>query len=378
MPPMTMPFIDLANQYRALRTEIDGRIARVLEHGQYIMGPEVEELEERLALFTGARHCITVSSGTDALLISLMSLGIGPGDEVITTPFSFIATAEVIVLLGATPVFVDVCPETCNIDAAQIEARITDRTRAILPVGLYGQPPDMERINAIAHAHGDLPVIEDAAQSFGARLGDRRSCNLGTIGCTSFFPSKPLGCYGDGGAIFTNDAETAQRCRELRVHGQSERYVHTRVGVGGRMDTIQCAVVLAKLDRFDQELQQREQVAARYRDIFAAHGVEASTSEPLSGPRPLPWPAEDRTSVFAQYTIRTPNRSAVQQKLKKHGIPTAVHYPKPINEQPAYAHLCCADCTPVARVMAAEVLSLPMHPELSDIDQRRVVDALFA
>jgi len=230
-----IPFIDLKTQYQALKPQIQARINAVLEHGQYIMGPEVKELEERLAALTGAKHCITCASGTEALLMSLMALGIGPGDEVVTTPFTFVATAEVIVLLGAKPVFVDVEPDTGIIDAELIEASITPLTKAIMPVSLYGQTADMDVINAIAARHGKLPVIEDAAQSFGATYKGRQSCNLSTIGCTSFFPSKPLGCYGDGGAIFTNDDELAQAMREIRVHGQSQRYVHTRVGVGGRI-----------------------------------------------------------------------------------------------------------------------------------------------
>ncbi len=234
-----IPFIDLKTQYRALEDSIKARMHKVLEHGQYIMGPEVRELEQKLEAYTGAKHCITVASGTEALLISLMAMGIQPGDEVITTPFTFVATAEVIVLLGAKPVFVDIEPDTCNIDVSKIEAAITPRTKAIMPVSLYGQPCDMDEINAIADKH-KLIVIEDAAQSFGAEYKGRKSCNLSTIGCTSFFPSKPLGCYGDGGAIFTSDDAIAQACREIRVHGQSKRYVHTRIGVGGRMDTIQC------------------------------------------------------------------------------------------------------------------------------------------
>ena len=254
---MTIAFIDLKSQYQALKTSVDARIHKVLDHGQYIMGPEVRELEERLEAFTGARHSITVASGTEALLISLMALGIKPGDEIITTPFTFIATAEVIVLLGAVPVFVDIEPDTCNINSSLIEAAITPKTKAIMPVSLYGQPADMDEINAIAARHGNIPVIEDAAQSFGAEYKGRKSCNLSTIGCTSFFPSKPLGCYGDGGAVFTNDDELAKAMREIRVHGQERRYVHTRVGVGGRMDTIQCAIVLAKLERFDWEIEWR-------------------------------------------------------------------------------------------------------------------------
>lgn len=358
-----MEFIDLKAQYQASRELINGRIQAVLDHGQYIMGPEVAELEERLCEFTGARHCITVSSGTEALIISLMALGIGPGDEVITTPFSFIATAEAIVLLGATPVFADIDPATCNLDPALIEAKITPRTRAIMPVSLYGQPADMEEINAIATRHG-LAVIEDAAQSFGALYHGKRSCNLSTIGCTSFFPSKPLGCYGDGGAIFTSDDELAQAMREIRVHGQSRRYVHTRIGVGGRMDTLQCAIVLAKLDRFDWEITQRAKVAARYDALF-------------SGRVDLVGRRADRTSVYAQYTVSVDERDRIQAVLHAAAIPTAVHYPVPIHMQPAYAHLCCADCCPVARDMAARVMSLPMGPYLPPAASHQVATTLL-
>jgi len=312
----------------------------VLHHGQYILGPEVRELEQQLAAYTGAPHCITVASGTEALLISLMALGIGPGDEIITTPFTFVATAEVIVLLGAKPVFVDIEPDTGNIDATLIEARITDRTKAILPVSLYGQPADMDAINAIAARHGNIPVIEDAAQSFGATYRDKKSCNLSTLGCTSFFPSKPLGCYGDGGAIFTSDDQLAQACREIRVHGQSQRYVHTRIGVGGRMDTLQCAVLLAKLPRFDWEVEQRIAIGQRYNALMDQAGIARIQQRP------------DRASVFAQYTVQVNDRATLQARLQAAGIPTAVHYPVPLNQQPAYAHLCCPDCTPAAARLA--------------------------
>ena len=293
-----IPFIDLKTQYRALEDSIKARMHKVLEHGQYIMGPEVRELEQKLEAYTGAKHCITVASGTEALLISLMAMGIQPGDEVITTPFTFVATAEVIVLLGAKPVFVDIEPDTCNIDVTKIEAAITPRTKAIMPVSLYGQPCDMDEINAIADKH-KLIVIEDAAQSFGAEYKGRKSCNLSTIGCTSFFPSKPLGCYGDGGATFTSDDAIAQACREIRVHGQSKRYVHTRIGVGGRMDTIQCAVVLAKMERFEWEVQQRLEIGRRYNEIFDHVNVKRVTQR------------NDRTSVFAQYTVLIDNREAI-------------------------------------------------------------------
>jgi UDP-2-acetamido-2-deoxy-ribo-hexuluronate aminotransferase len=356
-----MQFTDLKSQYAALKTRIDSRIQRVLDHGQYIMGPEVKELETALAVFAGSRHCITVASGTEALLIALMALDLQPGDEVITTPFTFAATAEMIVLAGAVPVFVDVEPDTCNIDASLIEARVNGRTKAIMPVSLYGQVADMAEINAIAARHG-LAVIEDAAQSFGALYQGRRSCALSTFGATSFFPSKPLGCYGDGGALFTDDDRLAQAAREIRVHGQSARYTHTRLGVGGRMDTLQCAVVLAKLERFEWELQQREAIGARYQLLL--QGIEQVCVRP------------DRNSVWAQFTVMVDDRATVQAALKAAGVPTAVHYPKPLNQQPAYAKWCCPDCCPVSSRLAARVLSLPMSADLAEADQDRVVEAL--
>jgi len=367
-----LDFVDLKTQYAALKGPIAERMQRVLDHGQYIMGPEVAELEARLAAYTGARHCITVASGTEALLIALMALDLRPGDEVVTTPFTFAATAEMIVLLGGVPVFVDIEPDTCNIDVSRIEAKITTRTRAIMPVSLYGQAADMDEINAIAQRHG-LPVIEDAAQSFGADYGgkdgvNRKSCNLSTFGCTSFFPSKPLGCYGDGGAIFTSDDRLAQACREIRVHGQSARYTHTRVGVGGRMDTLQCAVVLAKLERFDWEIDRRLAIGARYNELLADR-------LPVVAQRP------GRNSVYAQYTVFVDDRPAVQAALTAQGIPTAVHYPRPVHRQPAYAAYAAhapADGCPQADRVAERCLSLPMSADLSAADQDRVVAALVA
>ncbi|MDL1863027.1 DegT/DnrJ/EryC1/StrS family aminotransferase [Betaproteobacteria bacterium PRO7] len=362
-----MEFIDLKAQYKALRPEILERVERVFEHGQFILGPEVRELEERLAAYTGAKHCITVASGTEALLIALMALDIRPGDEVITTPFTFVATAEMIVLAGAKPVFVDVEPDTCNIDASKIEAKVTPRTRAIMPVSLYGQPADMDEINAIADRHG-LAVIEDAAQSFGAEYKGRKSCHLSTIGATSFFPSKPLGCYGDGGALFTDDDRLAKAMREIRVHGQESRYHHTRIGVGGRMDTLQCAIVLAKLDRFGWEIERRLQIGARYNELFADLPV---------GTRAVVQRG-DRTSVFAQYTLISDRRQALLDGLKAAGVPTAIHYPRPLNEQPAYRHLCCENCTPVSSLLAQQVFSLPMHADLSPEDQDRIASVVKA
>lgn len=357
-------FIDLKVQYADLKEAINARIQKVLDHGQYIMGPEVRELEERLEAYTGARHCITVASGTEALLISLMSVGLKPGDEVITTPFSFAATAEVIALLGATPVFVDIRPDTCNIDAPLIETAITSKTKAIMPVSLYGQPADIDEINAIAARHGNIPVIEDAAQSFGATYKGKKSCNLSTIGCTSFFPSKPLGCYGDGGAIFSNDDAIAQACREIRIHGQSKRYWHTRVGVGGRMDTLQCAIVLAKLERFDWEIQQRLEIGQKYNVMMDEQRIKRVQQRP------------DRTSVFAQYTVLLDNREQAQGALSEAGVPTAVHYPVPLNRQPAYKPTYCGASTPISDEMARRVMSLPMGPNLSEADQRHIVKSL--
>ncbi|WP_291991146.1 aminotransferase class I/II-fold pyridoxal phosphate-dependent enzyme [Candidatus Accumulibacter sp. ACC007] len=364
--PEALSFIDLAAQQVALRPQIERNMDAVLRHGQFIMGPEVNALEEKLAEYTGAKHCITVASGTEALLISLMALGIGVGDEVITTPFTFVATAEVIVLLGAKPVFVDIEPDTCNLDANRIEAAITPNTKAIMPVSLYGQPADMDEITAIA-AKYKLPVIEDAAQSFGAVYKGKRSCNLSTIGCTSFFPSKPLGCYGDGGAIFTSDDRIAQASREIRVHGQSKRYWHTRIGVGGRMDTLQCAVVLAKLERFNEEVEQRIEIGTRYQRLLSGTpAVQGAIVRP------------DRSCVWAQFTIQVPHREAFLDKLTAAGISTAVHYPVPLHQQPAY-HASCrvAGSLDCSDLIASKVVSLPMHPYLDQRTQERIVEAVL-
>jgi UDP-2-acetamido-2-deoxy-ribo-hexuluronate aminotransferase len=360
-----MDFVDLKAQYRALKREIDARIQRVLDHGQYILGPEVRELEEKLAAYTGARHCVTVASGTEALLIALMALGIKPGDEIITTPFTFAATAEMIVLLGAKAVFVDAEEDTANIDASRIAAAVSPRTRAIMPVSLYGQPADMDEINALAARHR-LTVIEDAAQSFGARYKGRPSGALSTVGCTSFFPSKPLGCYGDGGAVFTDDGALAQAMREVRVHGQSGRYNHTRIGVGGRMDSIQCAVVLAKLARFDWEVERRIALGRRYDEVLAPLAPQV---------RPIRVRG-DRTSVYAQYTVRAADRRRIEDPLKARGIPTAVHYPLALHQQPAYAAGYQGQSFPVAERLAREVISLPMSADLRESDQDAIAAAL--
>ncbi|WP_417656310.1 DegT/DnrJ/EryC1/StrS family aminotransferase [Pseudidiomarina aestuarii] len=357
-----MQFIDLAAQQARIKDKIDAAIAKVLAHGQYILGPEVDELEEKLAAYTGAKHCITVANGTDALQIAQMALGIGPGDEVITPGFTYIATAETVSLLGAKPVYVDIDAKTYNLDPNLLEAAITPRTKAIIPVSLYGQCADFDAINAIADKYG-VPVIEDAAQSFGATYKGRKSCNLSTIACTSFFPSKPLGCYGDGGAIFTNDNELALVMRQIARHGQDRRYHHIRVGVNSRLDTMQAAILLSKLEIFPDEIERRGLIAEYYNQLLCQ--IESYTKPYLKG---------DCTSAWAQYTIRVGKRKEIQTRLKEVGIPTAIHYPLPLNKQPAVSdasvHLKVGD------VAAEQVLSLPIHPYLHKHEQRYVIDIL--
>lgn len=366
-----MEFCDLKSQYQRLKAEIDAGIQRVLDHGQYILGPEVAELEEKLAAYTGAKYCITVANGTDALQIAQMALGIGPGDEVITPGFTYIATAETVALLGAKPVYVDIDPCTYNLAPALLEAAITPRTKAIIPVSLYGQCADMDAINAIAAKHG-IPVIEDAAQSFGATYKGRKSCNLSTVACTSFFPSKPLGACGDGGAIFTNDAALAKVMRQIARHGQDRRYHHIRVGINSRLDTLQAAILLPKLAIFREEISLRQKVAANYNTLFT--DVIASAARQSIPPVVLPHIEPHNTSVYAQYTIRVTDRDAVQEKLKAAGIPTAVHYPIPLNKQPAVAD--AAVQLPRGDEAAQQVVSLPMHPYLSQKDQESIAAAL--
>lgn len=361
-----MQFIDLKTQYASLKEPIQQRINTVLEHGQYVMGPEIGELEERLAAFVGTKHCICVSSGSDALLVALMALGIGQGDEVITTPFSFIATAEMIALIGAKPVFVDIDPRTYNIDPLLIEQAITTNTRAIMPVSLYGQCAAFDEINKIASAR-EITVIEDAAQSFGATYRSRQSCALTTIGCTSFFPSKPLGCYGDGGACFTHDDDLAQRIREIRIHGQDRRYNHPVLGINGRMDSIQAAVLLAKLDSFPNEVAARQGLSETYKRELTKRCPEII----------VPHIEPHNTSVFAQFTIEVDERARVQERLSDAGIPTAIHYPIPLPLQPAFAQLGYKKGNfPIAEAAAARVLSLPMHPFLSDSDLENIANTV--
>jgi UDP-2-acetamido-2-deoxy-ribo-hexuluronate aminotransferase len=370
-----MEFCDLKTQYERLKADIDAGIHRVLDHGQYILGPEVAELEEKLAAYTGARYCITCANGTDALQIAQMALGVGAGDEVITPGFTYIATAETVALLGAKPVYVDIDPRTYNLNPALLEAAITPRTKAIVPVSLYGQCADFDTINAIA-AKYCIPVIEDAAQSFGASYKGRKSCNLSTIACASFFPSKPLGCYGDGGAIFTNDDELAKVMRQIARHGQDRRYHHIRVGVNSRLDTLQAAILLPKLAVLDQELAARQEVANTYNTLLCGrvHRPRTPSDEPINIITPHLEPYN--TSAWAQYTIQVPQREALQEQLKQAGVPTAVHYPIPLNKQPAVA-----DATarlPVGDAVAQRVLSLPMHPYLHALAIESVVSALAA
>jgi len=357
-----MQFIDLKVQQARIKDAIDINIQRVLSHGQYIMGPEVCELEDRLADYVGVKHCVGVSSGTDALLIAMMALGIKPGDEVITTPFTFIATGEMIALLGAKPVFIDIDPRTYNIDPAKIEVAITTKTKAIMPVSLYGQCADFDPINAIAEQYG-IPVIEDAAQSFGATYKGKKSCNLSTIGCTSFFPSKPLGGYGDGGACFTNDDCLAKAMTEIRVHGQDRRYHHTRLGLNGRLDTIQAAILLAKFEIFPEEVELRNRIGKAYtKQLARIDGIVT------------PYVESHCTSVYAQYTIQVEQRKLIQEKLQQEGIPTTIHYPIPLYSQPILAQI--QKEYSVTESVSKRVISLPIYPYLEEDVQKLIISAL--
>jgi UDP-2-acetamido-2-deoxy-ribo-hexuluronate aminotransferase len=360
-----MEFIDLKTQYQLLKKEIDAGIQRVLDHGQYILGPEVAELEEKLAAYTGAKYCITVANGTDALQIAQMALGIGPGDEVITPGFTYIATAETVALLGAKPVYVDIDPRTYNLDPELLEAAITSRTKAIIPVSLYGQCADFDAINAIANKYG-IPVIEDAAQSFGATYKGKKSCNLTTIACTSFFPSKPLGCYGDGGAIFTSHDELAKVMRQIARHGQEKKYHHVRIGINSRLDTLQAAILLPKLAVLDDELKARQRIADEYSRFFNCVVARDPNQSALNSIL-VPFVAPHNVSAWAQYTIQAANRKALQEQLKEVSIPTAVYYPAPLNKQPAVADANVQ--LPIGDAVSQRVLSLPMHPyfDINDI-----------
>lgn len=357
-----MQFINLVAQQDRIKNKLNANIQKVLAHGQYILGPEVHELEEKLSEYTGAKYCITCANGTDALQIAQMAFDIGPGDEVITPGFTYIATAETVAVLGAKPIYVDINPRTYNLDVEQLEAAINPRTKAIIAVSLYGQCADFDAINAIA-AKYNIPVIEDAAQSFGASYKGKKSCNLTTVACTSFFPSKPLGCYGDGGAIFTNDEALATIMRQIARHGQDRRYHHIRVGVNSRLDTLQAAILLPKLEILDEEMQARQRVAETYNQLFTEAGITT-----------IPFIEAHNQSAWAQYTIQVNNRDEVQAKLKEQGIPTTVHYPIPLNKQPAVADSNAA--LPVGDAVAERVMSLPMHPYLKIEDQKKVVNGL--
>lgn len=368
-PTPQIPFIDLKTQYKALKNDIDQRIHNVLDHGAFINGPEVAECEKQLAAFVGSKHALACASGTDALMVPMMALGIGPGDEVITTAFSFIATAETICLVGATPVYVDIDPKTFNLDPAQIEKAITPKTKAIMPVSLYGQLPDMDAINSIAKKHG-LMVIEDAAQSFGATYKGTRSCNFTVASGTSFFPAKPLGCYGDGGAIFTNDDKLATAMKEIREHGSETRYYHTRLGINGRLDTIQCAILISKLQRYPWEIEQREKIARRYNEAFSAVKQTGFS---------FPHVANGHQSVWAQYTLTVENRTEFQKKLQAAGVPTSIHYPRIMPEQPWYkehANRSVGDLKN-SRWAADHVISLPMYPDMDDNTQKYIIEQVL-
>ena len=365
---MAVPFIDLKSQYKALKSDIDARIAKVLEHQAFINGPEITELEKKLAQFVGVDYALACASGTDALLIPMMALGIGSGDEVITSAFSFIATAETIYLAGATPVYADIDPRTYNLDLKHVEKLITKKTKAILPVSLYGQMPDMKALESLCQKHG-LHLIEDAAQSFGARFEGRRSCSYGIAGGTSFFPAKPLGCYGDGGAIFTKDAHLYKIMKEVREHGSERRYYHTRLGVNGRLDTLQCAVLLAKMERYNWELEKRNWVAAEYNKAFASladRGIQ------------IPFVSSNAVSAWAQYTLRVEKRSAFIDHLTALGIPTSIHYPMIMPDQPWYKEQPQGprqDWTESRRA-AEHVVSLPMFPDMTPSQLDEVISAV--
>ena len=365
-----MQFIDLATQQERIKADLDRRIQAVLAHGSYVMGPEIGELEHRLAEYVGAKHAVACASGTDALLMALMASGIGAGDAVITSPFTFIATAEVVALLGARPVFVDIDPQTFNLDPEKLTDCISSwpaeglRLRAIIPVDLFGLPADYDRINAIAKQHG-LMVIEDAAQSFGGQYKGRMAGALADMACTSFFPAKPLGAYGDGGMCFTDDDETDERLRSIRVHGQgSDRYDNIRIGINGRLDTLQAAVLLSKFSIFLEEIEQRQIVARRYTSLLSTSGVKT------------PAVPEGYRSAWAQYSLLAESeahRSELQVKLKAEGIPTAIYYPKPLHLQTAFAYLGYREGDyPVSEDFARRVFSLPMHPYLTPESQERI------
>jgi UDP-2-acetamido-2-deoxy-ribo-hexuluronate aminotransferase len=364
---MKIDFANLSRQYARYKEEIDTALARVLEHGRFIMGPEISELEAGLCAFTGAKHAVTCSSGTDALLLAMMALGVGPGDEVITTPFTFIATAETIALLGAKPVFVDIDETTYNIDASKIEAAITEKTKAVIAVSLYGQPADLDVIKLVTDRYR-LSLIIDGAQSFGATYKDKAEVHYCDIYTTSFFPAKPLGCFGDGGAVLTNNETSAEKMKMLRIHGQNERYRHKYIGLGARLDTLQAAVLNVKLRHYKEDFEKRNAVARRYDALLKDADVL------------LPSVHDDKTTPWAQYSIRLKEegkRGKVQAALKEAGIPTAVHYPMPLHVQECFAYLGYKRGDfPVAERVSETIMSLPMNPDMHDEEIAYVADVL--
>ena len=371
-----MHFIDLKKQQARIKDKIDTRIQAVLAHGKYIMGPEINELEQCLAEYVGVKRAISCSSGTDALLLVLLALKIGPGDAVLTTPFTFIATAEVVSLIGATPVFVDIDPKSYNIDPGKLRDVISEfktaslNPKAIMGVDLFGLPADYDEINAIAKENS-LYVIEDAAQSFGGEYKGRKAGSLADVACTSFFPAKPLGCYGDGGMCFTNDDGLAEIMNSLRIHGKgTDKYDNVRIGVNGRMDTLQAAITLAKFEIFPEEVQLRQKVAENYKSLISCEDVNLIVPEIPDG----------YLSAWAQYSILAENadlRSHLQEKLKQHDIPTAIYYPKPLHLQSAFANLNYKPGDfPVSEDCANRIFSLPMHPYLTPEEQQQIIEGL--
>ena len=360
---MNIDFANLKLAYMAHQEVFEKEISRVLSNASYIMGPEIEKLEAELSQFTGAKHSVSCSSGTDALLLAMMALDIKPGDEIITTPFTFISTAETIALLGAKPVFVDIDEETFNIDVNLLEPKITHKTKAIIPVSLFGQVADMDEINRLAEKH-NLSVIEDAAQSFGATYKENKSCNLSTIACTSFFPAKPLGCFGDGGAVFTSNNALAEKIKSLRVHGQTQPYTHKHIGLGARLDNLQAAVLLIKIKSYNEVINMRQAAAERYHKM-------------LDGVIQTPVVKNYNTSVWAQYSIKIPSRDLIKSKLKEQGIPTAVYYPKPLHLQECFEYLNYKTGDfPVSEKAAEEIISLPINPYITEVEQEFIVKEL--
>lgn len=356
-----IPYLDLSPSYKRIQKTVEPEVLNILASGQYVLGKHVEAFEADVAQFVGSKHALAVSNGTIALMMALQAIDIKPGDEVIVPSFSFFATAEVVTTLGATPIFIDIERDTYNIDVRQIEKAITKKTKAIMPVSLYGQMPDMDEINQIAEKHG-LVVIEDAAQGFGATYKGRRSCSVTHIGCTSFFPAKPLGAAGDGGAVFTSNSDLAKKLDSIRVHGQTRRYYHEYIGVNGRLDPIQCVVLKEKLKFYNEDIKERQSIAKKYNEGFKSFNIVTPVVRP------------DRESVYAQYTLAVPQRDVFIEKLVKSGVPTSVHYPMGMHEQPVYKHMKVH--LPITEELSKKVVSLPLYPGMPDKDIQTVIQAV--